>query len=411
MKTTKALLLIVVAGGLGFAGAVLWMNHPPANPPVTGVQTTDAPAETASGQAVPKNAVVRQPAAPMEVFAPPANRRSPEEILNELAGIHITPGLNQGRLQYRIMSLFEQLTQCGQPALPVLRAFLASGRDVAYELNRTNSAANPGGGGGPRNRNSPSLLPPSLRFGLFDVVREIGGAGAEEIFAESLNTTARGAEFIYLVQNLEALYPGKYREQAIAAAKSLLAGGKITDPNDRNNVYDVLRQFNDTSYAATAQAQWLQPDGKVDRSALRYLQQTLGEKSLALAAQALQSGRVTDPDSKEALGRVGLNYVGAANDPANDQAVQLFHTAINDPSISPEQRRNLIEDLNEAGLSNPRHPTPEDLKMIAKRNTLIRVYQQQPYVQNDPVANNAFQEAGKDTTEALQNAGINPPAP
>jgi hypothetical protein len=57
-------------------------------------------------------------------------------------------------------------------------------------------------------------------------------------------------------------------------------------------------------------------------------------------------------------------------------------------------------------LSNPRNPTPEDLKMAGLRYTLIQAYLQQPYVQNDPVAYRAFQEASKDLTEMLQNAGL-----
>jgi hypothetical protein len=141
----------------------------------------------------------------------------------------------------------------------------------------------------------------------------------------------------------------------------------------------------------------VQADGKVDASALRYLQQTLGEKSLAIAAQTYQDGRVVDPDSKEALGRVALAYVGA-----NEQAIQLYHSAINDPSLSPDQRRNLIEDLNQDGLSNRRNPTADDLKIIANRYELTQAYLQQPYVQNDPVATAAFQEALKDLTQMLQ---------
>ena len=339
--------------------------------------------------------------------APEPSRLSPEEILKQLTSIQVVPGPGQGRAQYRIMSLLEQLAQCGQPALPAIHTFLASNFDAAYSLGR-------GNGGGNRNQNTSNLLPPSLRFGLFDVVLEIGSTGAEQIFAEWLNSTTHGEEFIYLVQTLETIAPGKYRDRAIAAAKSLLTSGQITDANDRNNVYDVLRQFNDTSYAATAQAQWLQPDGKVDRSALRYLQQTLGDKSLALAAQALQSGRVTDADSKEAIGRVGLTYVGSPNDQANnqanDQAVQLFHTAINDTSLAPDQRRNLIEDLNRDGLTNERNPTPDDLKTISNRYVLAQTYLQQTYVQNDPVASAAFQEALKDLTQMLQRAGTTLPA-
>jgi hypothetical protein len=398
VKTIKILLVVLIAGGLGFAAAMLWINHRQTGSPESGNQPTVAQTETTGETAAPSKAVSRLAAAPTEPVPVP-RARSPEDILNELAGIQVTPGPAQGRVQYRIMSLLEQLAQCGSAALPAIRQFLASNRDVAYDPSRT-------AGGNRQRNNNPSLLPPSLRFALFDVVRQIGGADSEQVLFDSLNSAARGAELAYLARTLEALSPGKYRENAIAAAKNLLAGGKITDVNDRNNLYDILRQFNDTSYTATAQAQLIQSDGTVDRSALRYLQQTLGEKSLGPAAQAFQDGRVKDGDSKEAAGRIGLTYVGAADSQVNDQAMQLFHAAINDPSLSPDQHRNLIEDLNEAGLSNPRNPTPEDLKMAGLRYTLIQAYLQQPYVQNDPVAYRAFQEANKDLTELLQNAGL-----
>jgi hypothetical protein len=388
MKRTN-LFGLLLAMGVGFAVAMLWVGHQHAARPVP-VPQSAAQTETASDEATPQKPTARRPAAPMEEVASAPAQRSPQDLLNELATIQVTPGPAQGRAQYRIMSLLEQLAQCGPSALPAIRQFLASNRDVAYDAGRAT-------GGNRQRNNNPSLLPPSLRFALFDVVRQIGGADSEQVLSESLNSAARGAELVYLAQLLEAMAPGKYHDAALTAARTLLASGKITDPADRNNLYDVLRQFKDTSYVSTAQANLVQADGKVDASALRYLQQTLGEKSLAIAAQTYQDGRVVDPDSKEALGRVALAYVGA-----NEQAIQLYHSAINDPSLSPDQRRNLIEDLNQDGLSNRRNPTPDDLKIIANRYELAQAYLQQPYVQNDPVATAAFQEALKDLTQMLQ---------
>lgn len=398
MKTIKILLVVLIAGGLGFAAAMLWLNHRQTGLPESGSQPAVAQTETTGEAAAPLKAVSQPAAAPTEP-APAPGRRSPEDILNELAGIQVASGPAQGRAQYRIMSLLEQLAQCGPSALPAIRQFLASNRDVAYDAGRAT-------GGNRQRNNNPGLLPPSLRFALFDVVRQIGGADSEQVLSDSLNSAARGAELVYLAQLLEAMAPGKYHDAALMAARTLLASGKITDPADRNNLYDVLRQFKDTSYVSTAQANLVQADGKVDASALRYLQQTLGDQSLAIAAQTYQDGRVVDPDSKEALGRIGLTYVGAADNQVNDQAVQLFHAAINDPSLSPEQRQNLIEDLNQDGLSNRRNPTPDDLKIIANRYQLAQWYLQQSSVQNDPTFAAPFTEANKDLVNLLQRAGL-----
>jgi hypothetical protein len=310
--------------------------------------------------------------------------------LNQLAALKITPG--QGRAMRPVLVLLEQLAQTGPRALPAIGRFLASGRDSAYGQS---------GGKGTRDMKSlaDALVPLSLRFALFDVARQIGGEDAEKLLLETLVCTGRGIELAYLTQVLEEMAPGKYKETSLAAARNLLAGGAVSDSAERDYLYGVLQRFGDTSYAITAQAQLVQPDGKVDRSALRYLQQTLGDKSVALAAQTYRDTRVTEADSKEPLARVALAYVGA-----NDQALELYHAAVLDPALKPDQRRELVEDLNTDGLSNKKTPTPEDLKIIANRYAITQAYLQQDYVQNDNVLNKAFHEADKDLRNFLQKA-------
>jgi len=227
-------------------------------------------------------------------------------------------------------------------------------------------------------------------------VRQIGGPDAEAILAESLAGSGRGLEVAYLTHVLEEMAPGKYRDTALAAARNLLASGTTSE---RDYLFDMLRRFSDTTYVGTAQAQLVQPDGKVDRSALRYVQQTLGEQSVALAAQLYQDSRLTEPGSKEPLARLALAYVGA-----NQQAGDLFHTAVLDPTLLPDQKRELVEDLNQDGLSNKKAPTPEELKIIANRYALTQAYLQEEYVQNDKVLNAAFREADKDLRNMLQRA-------
>jgi len=156
-------------------------------------------------------------------------------------------------------------------------------------------------------------------------------------------------------------------------------------------------------YVATAHAQVIQPNGQVDRSALRYLEQTLGEQSVALAAQLYQDNRLTEPGSKEPLARVALAYVGASQ-----QAGELFHTAVLDQTMLPDQRRELVEDLNTDGLSNKKNPSAADLEIIARRYALTQAYLGQDYVQNDKVLNAAFREADKDLRSLLQQVVTTP---
>lgn len=83
-------------------------------------------------------------------------------------------------------------------------------------------------------------------------------------------------------------------------------------------------------------------------------------------APAALAEALSDPQNLERIGRVALASVG--NNP-NAEQVWLF--AINNPALSSSARKNLIEDLNQEGLSNPQNPAPEDLPLIESRIALI----------------------------------------
>ena len=90
-----------------------------------------------------------------------------------------------------------------------------------------------------------------------------------------------------------------------------------------------------------------------------------------------------DPLAREALALVGVDPTAEA----------YWEAAINDPNLSAHERQDLIEDLNEDGLSDPKHPAPEDLPVILRRIQLIETGG--PYAM-DQVNADAFQEAYKD---------------
>jgi hypothetical protein len=93
------------------------------------------------------------------------------------------------------------------------------------------------------------------------------------------------------------------------------------------------------------------------------------------------------------MARVALSYVGA--DPA---AEAVWADAINDPTIPPNERKDLIEDLNEDGFPDPKNVTPNDLPLIASRIALIE--QAAPFAMDQTNAD-AFAEAYKDLTNML----------
>jgi len=99
-------------------------------------------------------------------------------------------------------------------------------------------------------------------------------------------------------------------------------------------------------------------------------------------------GKQADPPPKDEIARAALSYVGI--DPEADE---YWIGAINNPELSAEERSNLIEDLNEDGLSDPKHPGPEDLPVILNRMTLIEELADNAM---DKANADAFQEAYKD---------------
>jgi hypothetical protein len=70
---------------------------------------------------------------------------------------------------------------------------------------------------------------------------------------------------------------------------------------------------------------------------------------------------LVDPTARAALSLVG----------ADVEAEGYWMDAIFDSSLPDQEREDLREDLNEEGLSDPRHPTAEDLQLVAARIPII----------------------------------------
>ncbi len=102
---------------------------------------------------------------------------------------------------------------------------------------------------------------------------------------------------------------------------------------------------------------------------------------------------VQDPLAREALSLVG-------EDP---EATEYWATAINNPNLPDEERKDLIEDLNEDGLVDAKHPGPEDLPLILNRIELIE--ELAPYAM-DQVNADAFAEAYKDLLDMLDGQPV-----
>jgi hypothetical protein len=127
------------------------------------------------------------------------------------------------------------------------------------------------------------------------------------------------------------------------------------------------------------------------KSAARATSAVADTNSLSQPVQKSGGKEVTDP-----VARVALIYVGA--DP---EAEAYWFDAINDPSLSANERQDLIEDLNEEGFADPHHPTIDDLPLIVSRLELI---EELAWDAMDEVNSDAFAEAHKDLTRMAQIA-------
>lgn len=337
----KMLIAIFVAAGIGFAAAYVVVSS---NASVhlrkerEAFEAEKARLEVQLSEAQKRASGVRTIEVPA-TGAPAPARLTPQEILDRLLQIHPGSGTNRTRAIRLVVFYLESLTECGQPALPVIANFFERSEDVDYSIDEA------GGGQGGRGSmfafrrgqqlRTDFVLPPSLRLGLVDVVAQIGGEQAEKILASVLSTTGRGVEVAYLARKLETIVPGKYRDLAISAAIDLLTNPIAVDNPDRLDqnarayLFSVLEMYNDTSFIATAQKQLINPNGAVDRDALDYLTRVLKDQSVSALYAAYKDSRMTNFMDRAQLATQMLNYTGQ-----NPQADTLFKEIVTDTNVN-----------------------------------------------------------------------------
>jgi len=326
-----------------------------------------APPPQARPEALPAPA----PAAVIPVTATPA------EILQRLTKLRIAGGADRIRHTRQAIKLFEDLAGAGPEALPAIRAFLERLEDIEYEAEGKDLLRGLKEG----RLVTEFVVPPSLRLGLLDVVRQIGGEPAERLLAETLSTTGRAVEVAYLARVLQDQTPDKYRDLALSVARDLLVNPPVNaqpnrlDKGDRDFLFAVLGMYSDTSFAAVAQNQLVRADGQIDYSALRYLKNTLGEQSLPAIMQAMQDSRLTKPEQKEPLVDYVANYVGV-----NAQANQLFQAMVQDESLPLELRVNSLIGLYKVGLDHD-NPGPRDMQLAQARLQVLETLR--PELENE----------------------------
>jgi hypothetical protein len=85
------------------------------------------------------------------------------------------------------------------------------------------------------------------------------------------------------------------------------------------------------------------------------------KKSASKKKSAAPKEPLHDPEAREALSLVGT-------DP---EAEAYWLSAITDPSLPDQEREDLMEDLNEAGFADPKHPSADEIPLIQNRIALL----------------------------------------
>lgn len=288
---------------------------------------------------------------------PGVPRSSAHEILEKLKRIKVLPGDQRNRSIRQIVHQMETLAELGGDALPAIREFLAKFEDVEYAAEVREEDKDPSRTADAKERAFPlpgfparsvaqldTILPPSLRLGLVQVLVQIGGEPAEQLLAEMLSTSGRGVEVAYVARALQEIAPNKYRDIAIAAAKDLLANPPAIDrpnrldENAKNFLYGVLSMYHDQSFATIAQSLLVTQEGRVDRTALTYLSGTLKEDAVPALYQAFKDQRLTNMWERASLATQILSYAGA-----NDQVNDIFKEVVGNEALPSWLRATAIQ--------------------------------------------------------------------
>lgn len=304
---------------------------------------------------------------------------SAEEIIDELMNVKLTTK-NRRAAERRVQFLFESLIQQGDAAVPHIRAFLNKMEDVEFTVQRSEEEEDGRGRGRGRggdwaerlrNRTRGASLdfeqPPSLRIGLIDILKEIGGSSAEAALGEVLSKTARGFEVAYVAKTVRGLIgPDAFRDEALAAAHELLSdpvevpNPSSLDRNAKRYLYSVLEMYNDQTFIQSAQGLLVREDGKIDDTVLDYLDDVGKEQAVDAIYQAFSSGNVTDRGDLADLARAGLKYTGS-----NPQANQMFKDIMSSDEYDIQVKWSALREMDDA----------EDAATLQARLTLMQSVQ------------------------------------
>ncbi|MEO7678259.1 MAG: hypothetical protein ABIV39_15990 [Verrucomicrobiota bacterium] len=316
-----------------------------------------------------------------------ASKRSPKEILENLLKLQPS-GTTRIFTIRKIVHELEDLAALGDTAVPDIREFLARNSDLDYSIERPDrSESDRRGWTPPWQRSNPPTeftLPPSLRIGLFDVLKDIGTGESEKLLGEVLGTSGRAVEVAYLTRTLEEIAPGKYRETALNAAKDLLRNPiSINNPNRLDEqaegyLFGVLELYSDPSFVEEAKKMLVNAEGRLDRNAQQYLNKVQGENMVSTYYDLYANAALTNNFDKISVATKILDYVGP-----NQQANAFLKETVGNTNLDARARSFAVMSLaggfggNDApqdpNLIRQRIPVLESLKASTTDERLMQV--------------------------------------
>lgn len=227
----RALLIVAIIAGIILFGSYLG-NKKLTTPP--SAATAEANLQPTAGQ--------RE--APIEQAKPTSERLSrivtrpldagqyTHVLLAGLTNVDTSTGRLSQEQMAQVRQSFQALVAQGPAAIPSIRGILDQKIDLNY-----------GKGSGD------SIGAPSLRTGLLETLRQIGGPEAIATSRQVLQTSSDPIEIALLTRNLEEASPGQYRQDSLDATLAALnaaAQGQMTN-SDVGPLFQTLQTFGDTN--------------------------------------------------------------------------------------------------------------------------------------------------------------------
>jgi hypothetical protein len=193
---------------------------------------------------LPPNRVLARPL-PAQAATLPASSLISKEIIERLFQIQTNQGQISPEHADQLRQSFAELAGQGTAAVPAIRQFLEGNQDLSFEESSGASAVGYS----------------SVRAGLFDVLRQIGGPETTDTFLNTLRATADPSEIALIGRYLEEQAPGQNRQEVVTAARETLhqaARGQLP-VREAAPLFQVLQAHGDASVIADlelAMPQW-----------------------------------------------------------------------------------------------------------------------------------------------------------